>query len=67
MTTDSAGYSRYPEYPEPQTVEELARQQGITTQKTVEDLTNEATYTDDDDGLDEFLTYVREQRDGSLA
>ncbi|HEX3785025.1 MAG TPA: hypothetical protein VHX38_35655 [Pseudonocardiaceae bacterium] len=67
MTTNSADYDHHADYPRPLTVEELARQQGITRLKTIEDLTNDAPVDSDDDGLDEFLAYVREQRNGSLA
>ncbi|HEX3785027.1 MAG TPA: hypothetical protein VHX38_35665 [Pseudonocardiaceae bacterium] len=66
MTTNSASYDGYAEAPEPRTVEELAQQQGITTPKTVEDLADDAIFETDEE-LDEFLTFVREQRDSSLA
>lgn len=52
--------------PARRSVDELARRQGVFTVTTVEDLADDDVF-DTDDELDEFLTFVREQRNASLA
>ena len=66
MTTNSADDGRYAEHPRPLSVEELAHQQGVFTVKTVDDLADDEIFSSDDE-VNEFLTFVRQQRDASLA
>lgn len=47
-------------------MKELARRQGVSTVTTVEDLACDDIF-DTDEELNEFLTFVREQRNTSLA
>lgn len=65
MTTDSAGYAAHHEDEEPLSVEDVARSQGVEP-KTVSDLACDEIF-DTDEELDEFLVFVREQRNASLA
>lgn len=64
MTTSSANHAANSGRPIP--VEELARQQGVTTVKTIEDLRCDGIVETDEE-VDELLAFVREQRNGSLA
>jgi hypothetical protein len=64
MTADSADY--FSTAPHVHSVEELARRQGVTAVMTVEDLAADDIF-DTDEELDAFLTFVREQRNASLA
>jgi hypothetical protein len=66
MTANSSDYNISPEPSGPHTVEELARRQGVPTTMTVEDLACDGIFETDEE-LDEFLAFVREQRNASLA
>lgn len=65
MTANSNDYIN----PEPRgsrSIEELARRQGVSAVTTVEDLACDGIFETDEE-LDEFLAFVREQRNASLA
>lgn len=66
MTADSADYSGHAEHRGPLSVEELARRQGVSTVTTVEDLASDEIFESDEE-LNEFLRFVRKQRNASLA
>jgi hypothetical protein len=66
MTANNADYFGHAERRRPLSVEELARRQGVSTVTTVEDLAADDIFETDEE-LDEFLTFVREQRNASLA
>ena len=66
MTANSADYFGRPEHRGPLSVEELARRQGVSTVTTVEDLASDDIFETDEE-LNEFLTFVRERRNASLA
>lgn len=66
MTADNADYFGHPKHRGPRSVEELARRQGVSTVTTVEDLVADDIFETDEE-LTEFLTFVREQRNASLA
>jgi hypothetical protein len=65
MTANSDDYIS-PGPPGPHSIEELARRQGVSTVVTVEDLACDGIFETDEE-LDEFLAFVREQRNASLA
>lgn len=66
MTADKADYLGHAEHHGPRSVEELARHQGVPTVTTVEDLACDDIFESDEE-LTEFLRFVREQRNASLA
>jgi hypothetical protein len=66
MTTDSADHSHLPGHRRHHDIEELAKQQGITEPKRAEDLVNDAVFETAEE-LDEFVTFVRQERDHNLA
>jgi len=63
---NSADHFDHAEHRRSLSVEELARRQGVSTVTTVEDLACDDIF-DTDEELNEFLTFVREQRNASLA
>ncbi len=65
MTANSSDYIS-PEPSMPHSVEELARRQGVPTVMTVEDLACDGIFETDEE-LNEFLVFVKEQRNASLA
>jgi hypothetical protein len=66
MTANSADHLGHSKSRGPLSVEELARQQGVSTVATVEALASDEIFETDEE-LNEFLTFVREQRNASLA
>ncbi|HEV2781398.1 MAG TPA: hypothetical protein VGX25_18610 [Actinophytocola sp.] len=66
MTANNADDFGHLEHRGPLSVEELARRQGVSTVTTVEDLASDEIFETDEE-LTEFLTFVREQRNASLA
>lgn len=66
VTANSAEYFDQPSHSGPRSVEELARRQGVSTAATVEDLACDDIFESDEE-LDEFLTFVRDQRNASLG
>lgn len=66
MTTNSVDHSHLPGRRGHHSVEELAKQQGITEPKRAEDLVNDAVFETTEE-LDEFVTFVRQERDHNLA
>lgn len=65
MTANNADYLG-PVHGGPLSVEELARRQGVSTVTTVEDLASDDIFETDDE-LNDFLTFVREERNANLA
>jgi hypothetical protein len=66
MTANNADYLGHSEHHGPLSVEELARRQGVSTITTVEDLASDDIFETDEE-LNDFLMFVREQRNASLA
>jgi hypothetical protein len=65
MTTNSNDYIS-PGPRGPHSIDELARRQGVSTVLTVDDLACDGIFETDKE-LNEFLVFVREQRNASLA
>ena len=66
MTADNTDYLGQPERGGALSVEDVARSQGVSTVATVEDLASDEIFESDEE-LAEFLGFVREQRNASLA
>lgn len=66
MTANNADYIGPAEQRGPRSVEALARRQGVSRVTTVEDLACDGIFESDEE-LDEFLKFVREQRNANLA